>query len=87
MQDDSLIQATRAGLGGRRVQVMRDLVVVVTMVEELGTEGEVVRGGGDHGAEDRWGWVEGGLDGVEGVGGWWEGSEGWGSCWVVEGRV
>jgi hypothetical protein len=87
VQDDPLIQSARARLGGRRVQVMRDLVVVVSGVEELGTEGEVVRGGGDHGAEDRWGWVEGGLDGVERVGGWWEGSEGWGSCWVVEGGV
>ena len=67
MQDDPLIQSARARLGGRRVQVMRDLVVFVSGVEELGTEGEVVRGGGDHGAEDRWGWVEGGLDGVEGV--------------------
>lgn len=41
VQDDPLIQATRAGLRGRRVQV--DLVIVVPRVEELGTEGEVVR--------------------------------------------
>ena len=43
VQDDPLIQATRAGLRGWRVQVMRDLVVVVASDEELGTEGEVVR--------------------------------------------